>query len=849
MASFPYADRFPVNRTLPEQRPRRATRSSPSSQAMATEEDAFWETGKCSGTMYCGDHEHYDFMNEAFGLFAHVNALQRDMCPSADQVRGRDHRHDPRPAPRRRGHRRRARRASSPPAAPAASSTRVLAYREHARQTPRHRPGRTSSSPRPAHPAFDKALPPVRHRGAQRAGRPRRRRRSTSAAVADLIDDQTDRASSARPATTATAPSTRSTSCRDLALERGVGLHVDGCLGGFILPFGQELGYDIPVFDFRLPGRHQHLGRHPQVRLRVQGHVGAAVPRQGAAQRASTSSCTDWTGGKYCSPGHRGLPLRRAARRHVGVDGAARPRGLPAATPRRSSRPPTRCRTRCASHPELRIMGDPTFCFSFTSDEFDIYHVNDFMRTAGLAVQRPAVPERASTWRSPGRRPSRASPRRSPTDLAEAVAYAKEHARRDAAAAGAIYGGVAGGLDRRGRRVHPSRHGRHARQPAVASRRDRPDVTPPTATSRSSSPSTSARAGPRSGSSRSPGAGRLAATTCPVDDATAARRRRGRRTPSEWWQRHRATPCAARWRAAPSTPTGSWPSASPASGPARCRSTRPARPVGRLRHVDGHAAARRYVAARSSAARSPATRRGRWPTWVRRTGGAPSPGGADPSATCSTCQHDQPDVRRGRPLVPRAGRLPGRCGSPASPPRQPRVDDRAPGSPTTAASTASPTTTRWCAAPASTPRKLPPLRRRPARSSAPCAPTSPPTSASRAGVQVVHRHARPALRGGRRGRASRDGEAHMAISTTSWISVPGAVQEDRRPPRDRGGPRPRRRPYLSPTTTTPPGLCLQWLRDSIVAPDDGLPSASAEPVQLRGPDGAGGDVATRRRAA
>ncbi len=33
--------------------------------------------------MYCGDHDHYDFLNEAFGLFAHVNALQRDMCPSA----------------------------------------------------------------------------------------------------------------------------------------------------------------------------------------------------------------------------------------------------------------------------------------------------------------------------------------------------------------------------------------------------------------------------------------------------------------------------------------------------------------------------------------------------------------------------------------------------------------------------------------------------------------------------------------------------------------------------------------------------------------------------------------------
>ena len=50
---------------------------------MATEEDAFWETGKCSGTIYCGDHDHYRFLNEAFGLFAHTNVLQRDMCPSA----------------------------------------------------------------------------------------------------------------------------------------------------------------------------------------------------------------------------------------------------------------------------------------------------------------------------------------------------------------------------------------------------------------------------------------------------------------------------------------------------------------------------------------------------------------------------------------------------------------------------------------------------------------------------------------------------------------------------------------------------------------------------------------------
>lgn len=82
MSTFPYSDRFPVHRRLPETGTPRAEILSELG-AMAAEEDPTWESGRCSGTMYCGDHEHYSFMNQAFGLFAHVNILQRDMCPSA----------------------------------------------------------------------------------------------------------------------------------------------------------------------------------------------------------------------------------------------------------------------------------------------------------------------------------------------------------------------------------------------------------------------------------------------------------------------------------------------------------------------------------------------------------------------------------------------------------------------------------------------------------------------------------------------------------------------------------------------------------------------------------------------
>ena len=72
MSDYPYADRFGVHRALPSSGTAREDVLA-ELHAMATEEDAFWETGKCSGTMYCGDHDHYNFMTEAFGLFAHVN--------------------------------------------------------------------------------------------------------------------------------------------------------------------------------------------------------------------------------------------------------------------------------------------------------------------------------------------------------------------------------------------------------------------------------------------------------------------------------------------------------------------------------------------------------------------------------------------------------------------------------------------------------------------------------------------------------------------------------------------------------------------------------------------------------
>ena len=96
------------------------------------------------------------------------------------------------------------------------------------------------------------------------------------------------------------------------------------------------------------------------------------------------------------------------------------------------------------THPSLRILGTPSFLFSFTSDEFDVYHVNDFLRTRGWRLNGQQYPNAIHMdVTRPQTQPGVVE--RWAADLAEAVAYAKEHAAEPARSS-AIYGGVAGGM-------------------------------------------------------------------------------------------------------------------------------------------------------------------------------------------------------------------------------------------------------------------------------------------------------------------------------------------------------------------------------------------------------------------
>ena len=332
----------------------------------------------------------------------------------------------------------------------------ILAYRDHARQT-RGVTRPNVIKPETAHPAFDKAC----HLFGVELRRAPVDPVTTEVDVEwvrDHIDDQTVALiGSACNYGYGTVDPIGELS--EVALAHGVGLHVDGCLGGFILPFGQELGYDIPVFDYRLPGVTSISADTHKYGYAFKGSSVLSF-RSKELRNAQYFYLTDWSGGKYTSPGMEGsrsgglIAATWAAMVQFGHQGYL-------GYAKQIFETSFAMQDAVRSHPQLRIIGRPTFLFSFTSDDFDIYHVNDFMRTTRMAVQRSAVSQRPPHGGHPApdttrcrRRLRRRSGRR--RCVCQRARRGPRSIRSDLRRGGRRH-------DRRRRRVHPGRHGGPAR--------------------------------------------------------------------------------------------------------------------------------------------------------------------------------------------------------------------------------------------------------------------------------------------------------------------------------------------------------------------------------------------------
>jgi glutamate/tyrosine decarboxylase-like PLP-dependent enzyme len=114
-----------------------------------------------------------------------------------------------------------------------------------------------------------------------------------------------------------------------LAAAVDANMHVDACMGGFILPFMERLGEEIPLWDFRVPGVTtisldvHKLGYAPK---------GASIilHRSKNLRRYQTYTFDDWLGGFYASPSMQGsrsgqpMASAWAVMQRLGLDGYER---------------------------------------------------------------------------------------------------------------------------------------------------------------------------------------------------------------------------------------------------------------------------------------------------------------------------------------------------------------------------------------------------------------------------------------------------------------------------------------------------------------------------------------------
>jgi sphinganine-1-phosphate aldolase len=411
-------------------------------QMMATAEDAQGDAGRVSGSLYSGDHDHYAFLADVFGEFAHANVLQRDMYPSATKFEGEivamvaDMLHAP---------------AATGVVTSGGSDSLIHAlysYREEARET------RGVSTP-------NVVLPNTAHvalrKGAHWMGIEVRDVPVTEAFVADVeamaaaMDDNTIAivGSAGDYAHGLIDPIPE---LGVLAQERGIGLHVDGCLGGFLLPWAEELGYDVPPWDFRVDGVTSISADTHKYGYALKG-TSTLVYRDAPLRARQWYSVTDWPGGLYLSPGLAGsrsgglIASTWAAMISTGRQGYLdKARALLATND--TIKAGIRDRI-----PELQIIGDPLFMTSFMSaprsglaastvDQMDagvdVYLVNDALKKAGWRMNSLQLPPALHFCvTGPNTQPGVAES--FVDDLRAAVDYAIEH-RGQPAESGAMYG-------------------------------------------------------------------------------------------------------------------------------------------------------------------------------------------------------------------------------------------------------------------------------------------------------------------------------------------------------------------------------------------------------------------------
>lgn len=171
-----------------------------------------------------------------------------------------------------------------------------------------------------------------------------------------------------------------------LALERDLWLHVDGCVGAWLLPYFKRLGAEVPDYDFSVPGvSSMSMDWHKYAYCPKGASV--VMYRDRELRKPQFFACASWTGytviNQTIQSSKTGGPLAAAwaTISFVGDDGYLE-------IARRTFEATQKVIATIEDIPQLRLLGRPEFCLvAFTSDEINVFNIIDEMKERAWYIQ------------------------------------------------------------------------------------------------------------------------------------------------------------------------------------------------------------------------------------------------------------------------------------------------------------------------------------------------------------------------------------------------------------------------------------------------------------------------------
>ncbi|MFW2387348.1 MAG: pyridoxal phosphate-dependent decarboxylase family protein [Polyangiales bacterium] len=229
-----------------------------------------------------------------------------------------------------------------------------------------------------------------------------------------------------------------------IANDRGILMHVDACLGGFMLPFVSKLGYQVPTWDFRAKGVTSISADVHKYGYAAKG-ASTVTYRDAELRKLQFYAYSDWPGGIYVTPTMAGarpggaVAAAWAVMHHLGEEGYVELAKL-------AMDATNRIREGINSIDGLRVMGEPSMTvLAFDSDEVDVFAVGSKMDARGWHLDRNQFPSALHIMVTPAHT---AVTDRLIEDLRTAVEEARKEPAGAAEGMAAIYGAAAAMPDR-----------------------------------------------------------------------------------------------------------------------------------------------------------------------------------------------------------------------------------------------------------------------------------------------------------------------------------------------------------------------------------------------------------------